>query len=167
MKIETKFFFENRNEEADQYLANAIKNSDKGSTFESKMKNFIHLKEDILIAHFGTFKEMGYETMLGYLQNEIVGFMAYQEHKNDNHTLDWKMFRCFVEPEHRGKGYAHSMAEDLVNYAMERSIDRVRLGGEKERREMKSLLKRLDDKGYHVNLKTQWVDLKKETAKVL
>ncbi len=159
MTIETKLFFDNRNKETESYILKAIKNSDINSEFYLKMKEIIILPEEVIIANFDNFKKVGYEVMLCYIENKIIGHVAYQKHEN-NGKSNWQMFQCYIKPEYRKNGHAHVFVEKFLKYAEKNSINSVRLGAGKHL-SMKSLLKKLKKDEFDVDLETHWINLNK------
>jgi len=160
MNIETKLFFEdniwNKENEglAENYLVQRIKEADSESEFGIKMKDLIKAPYEIIIQSIGLFKEQNYEIMLGYLNGNIFGHMAYQQHEDG-----WHVFQCYVEPSLRNKGYAHKLSEEILKHAREKQTDKIRFGAGGHD-SMKSLLKKLEErKDLKVNLDTHWVEL--------
>lgn len=84
-----------------------------------------------------------YDSLFLSLDEEIIGHTAFQIHSDGLHA-----FSSEVKEEHRGKGLARYMAEQLINEARQKNIKRIRIGAGKHeagRRIYTNLSKREDE----------------------
>lgn len=67
-----------------------------------------------------------YDSLFLSLDEEIIGHTAFQIHSDGLHA-----FSSEVKEEYRGRGLARYMAEQLINEARQKNINRVRIGAGK------------------------------------
>jgi len=164
MSIETKLFLENRNQETDLYIARAIKNAEKDSEFEKRVRNIKNLPEEEIIMYFKSLKEQNYNALLGYLNEKIIGHVAYQEHRN-NEKREWHAFQYYIIPKERGKNYANYLMKQFLKIAVENNIDNIILGKKegdpKGNAKMKALIQRIQSQTkFKVDLENHTIHLK-------
>jgi hypothetical protein len=162
MSLKTKLFIkenllENK-KELDYVLKNALSKVDQGSQFEEKNKDYLsslkkHPKE--LIKILGS---QGYDIMLGYDNENLIGHMAFQEH-NNSQGIDWEMFHLYVNPKERNKNYSLELSLEFLEKAKENKANiRLGAGGHPI---MKKIIEKIQKK-YNGKLKIQdhWIFLR-------
>jgi hypothetical protein len=151
----------NSNSEAVNYIANGIRNPDKGSEFDIKTRE-IRDKIPDNTQLIKTLAQGGYDIMLGYDKGSLIGHMAFQEHNEDQ--TSWKMFHLYLKPEFRGKAYPIPLSKEFIIKAKENGIYRVRLGAGGHPI-MAKIIDRIQKKygkelGIESDIKSHWVTIK-------
>jgi len=113
---------------ATRYLVNKIRNRDRGSNFEKQLGCMsILFKSDSLASISMKLMQLrGYDAILLDLKAQVIGHTGFQIHTDS--TLH--AFSIEVDNSYRKKGYAVYIAENLIKYAREKKIDRIRTGSE-------------------------------------
>ncbi|MBU3906798.1 MAG: GNAT family N-acetyltransferase [Nanoarchaeota archaeon] len=151
-----------------EYVIGMFSQVDKGSDFEMMNRDLLSLPKQEIVNHISEFKDRGYEVMLSYLPNKIIetpldfiGHIAFQEHMEDK-IKNWQVFHHYIKNEEREKGYGTAQAKNLLEYARENGIYKVRMSkGDNNR--VKGIVQRLYDKkdelNIEVDLEDHWVRL--------
>ena len=140
-----------------------------GSKFDTKNRElFQKLSPRELI---GALAQQGYEVMLGYHEGRIIGYVGFQEHRNEGEP-NWQMFRMKIQPEYQGKGYSVPLAKSFIEKGREHRVYRLKWGDEATRNEkMVKLLRILGQKeeelGITVDQNSQWLTVKSQNPPVL
>jgi GNAT superfamily N-acetyltransferase len=167
MNIEGKLFMRERlfsNELAINYVLDTVLTDiDKGSEFEEKNRDLIATTSNPT-EYIKQLALEGYDVMLGYDNEKIIGHMVFQEHY-ENPGSNWQMFRIYITPENRLKGYPVPLAEKFIEKASERGISKVRLGGGKNSI-MKKIVQRIKKQDYieEINSNSLWITLSQQQS---
>lgn len=159
MVLRTKeFSFKERTKQEEKHIVESIKNADKNSEFYKKVRNLIDKPDEMIIQSLSYFQENSYGMLLAKKEKEIIGHMAYQEHKISENEKEWRMFQCYIEPIHRKKGYAHFLTNKFIENALEKYVSKIKFskGGHES---MKHLLINLKEKGYDIDLENHLINL--------
>ncbi|MEK6820348.1 MAG: GNAT family N-acetyltransferase [Nanoarchaeota archaeon] len=145
--METKLFSElergsQEYEHAINYLIRHIRNPSPQSQFEVRTRGLREPSDEQLVE---ALKSQGYDALIGKLEGEIVGHIAYQEGGSEGEVC-WNVFSTFVEPEYRGRCLSVQLAKRLAEYARKRGVNLIKVGdGDNLVRER--LLKKLLENG--------------------
>lgn len=113
------------------YLTQKLASPDEGSHFETALGPFRHLFRlpvaGSYLARLGVpyLERRGYDLLLLTDRPQVVGHTAFQEHKDNT----WHVFSVERKPELNGRRLGTHMVEDLIKKARERGIERIRIGG--------------------------------------
>lgn len=159
MIIDKKFFFRDgiwrKDMKARKYVLNAIQNADKESEFGIKNLELITLPVQDLIKYFPQINKKGYDLMLGYLNSDLIGHIAFQEYSL-NKKFNWQAFQIYVDPAFRGRGIGSELQEGLIQKAKQEKIYKIKLGKGINSATI-AINKAMLDRGYDVDLETQWI----------
>ena len=133
MNLEGKLFIRENlfdDETARDYVIQKVL-TDIDSDSEFEIKN-----QELLRQEYNPFELMqklaslGYDVMLGYDNEEIIGHIAYQQHQEED-KISWHMFRIFIPEEKRGRGYFIPLFKEVIKKARTYKISRLKMGNEK------------------------------------
>lgn len=144
------------------YVAYMIRNPDEGSEFDLLTKTLrSKITDDQRLIK--TLGKAGYDVMIGYNSENIVGHMAFQEH-NGKQERNWQMFHLYVDPKYRGKDIATELAKGLIDQARNYEVQNVRLGagGHPIMAKVIKRLQKLHGKNLNIesNPQSHWINLK-------
>lgn len=130
--LETKLFFYNGssllgNKEATEYILDAIGKADPDSEFARLTTELSTLPKEDIRASLEIFGRLGYNLMIGYLNQKIVGHIAYQRHQEEGQEV-WKVFQRYVLPDLRSNGLGSLMDEHFLEHVRRQGVKRVKIG---------------------------------------
>ncbi len=161
MELASRFLFELTKKDvyyhsARKHMIETIRNPDPESNFANSTL-MIRLLPDIFI--LAPLKILGYNALLSYWENKLVGHIAYQQHKTST-GIDWRAFHHWIDPELRGRGIGTEQVRNFLRMAKERGIPRIRLSG-KGSEKVNGLVEKLYWKNPEfqnaIDLETHWV----------
>ena len=166
MGLEGKLFVREgllKDQKAIEYvMQKVLPDIDKNSEFELQNKNLIEGMQNNPQDFINELIKKGYDAMLGYTDNEIIGHMAYQEHE-DAGEKNWQMFRMKILPDNQNKGYSLPLTAAFIKKAREYNIKQVRLGkgGHDSMSKLLRILKKMElELNIKVNENSHWVSTK-------
>ncbi len=160
-RLTTALFFENGFEEGPEteYVGFGLESLvHSGSDFGNINRDFLDKGSKDL----EDLRDSGYEIMLTYLDEEIIGHVAFQKHEDQEHGKNWQVFHIYLIEKYRGKNIPFFQAIRLIEYAREKGIEHVRLSKGKHKVVRKYAQKLHDVQyglGFRIDLDTHWMQL--------
>jgi len=134
MNLEGKLFIRERlinDNSARNYVIKTVLNDiDQGSEFEQRNSDLIKTNSSNPAEYMKQLAQQGYDVMIGYENEKIIGHMVFQEHKSSCRK-NWQIFRIYTILEKRGQGYTIPLSVEFLKKACQHGITKVRLGGGK------------------------------------
>lgn len=164
MNLEGKLFIREeliKNKSAKDYvLKTVLTDIDKDSEFEKRNLKAIKSSSNNPTEYIKQLAQQGYDVLIGYDGEEIIGHMAFQEHHEESGN-NWQMFRIHIIPEKRLKGYPIPLSEEFLKKASKYGATKVRLGGGRNPI-MKKILERIKMQNYieEIDFDSLWITLK-------
>jgi GNAT superfamily N-acetyltransferase len=114
---------------ADNYLVDILAHPDEGSEFDKKIGPFkkifrIPVVQDLLVSVATKYLlTKGYDLLMLSHEDTVIGHYAFQIHDDSLHV-----FSIRIDPKYRGNGLTKRFGPEIINYARNRGIRRIRDG---------------------------------------
>lgn len=136
-------------EQVKEFMISMVKNSVKGSEFETKTKEMWEQGDDALI---NSLLKMGYDAAVFSLDNMFLGHIAYQHDSAEKDKVN--LFSFYVVSCERGHGWPYKFTEELIKNIREKGVQKINIG-KQENRLIKRLVSGLKDKQQELRLRLE------------
>ena len=138
------------------YVANKIRNADKGSRFEVETRQLVEsVKDDPTLVEIVL--STNRDGLVGAKNGDPLGLIGYHSHENGD---VWKVYRFWVNEGERGQGNCYRMTKEFLRRAREKEVKKIKMsdgGSEDVDKLINKLSNDQDELGIRVDAPNYWI----------